>query len=1282
MRRMRLAATVAAGLTLTVGAVTPVAAGTAESPATTAGQATVTLADGGAGSAATAGGDTRSDAPAGVGAGPDATATVRLITGDRVTVVTGADGRRTASVEPGEGRRGVLFRTIEEEGRLTVLPSDAAELVTAGRLDRGLFDVTSLVDQRYDEAHTDVLPLIVEDADGVPDAILRRLTALADDEAPRRRLETIDAEAVRVPAEDLGAFWKRLVPAPGALSRTAAGTPRVRLDGRVSAALDRSTAQIGAPEVWKSGFRGEDVKVAVLDTGADAAHPDLAGRISSAVDFSGSGGTGDAFGHGTHVASIVAGSGAAADGSRKGVAPGADLIIGKVLGDDGYGTESQVIDGMEWAVAQGADVINMSLGSDVPSDGTDPMSRALNQLSHTSDALFVVAAGNAGPAQGTIGAPAAADAALTVGAVDRDDSLAPFSSRGPRPGDDAVKPDVTAPGVGIVAARAEGTTMGEVVDGAYVAASGTSMAAPHVAGAAALLAQQHPDWTAERIKDVLINTARTVPGQRVTEQGGGRIDLAAAARARVTATGTLALGSHDRGDTGTRTRTVHYTNTSGRSVTLGLSAALATSGGREPGAGALVLGVPSVTVPAGATAEVPLTVDPSRTDQGDYYGHLTATAADGSVTLHTTLSLTMRGPVHRLKVESYDTDGRRVESLPTIWGADGFVEYTDRENAVAEVEEGTYQIVSGGMESTGAGEVLRQVVLPEVKVTRDTTAVIDPRRTTKVEIRTPRPAEQRGVLHFQTYREIDGRGWIDGTMYFDSVAGLYVSPTADVTDGTFEFASRWQLVAPLLNVAVVGGGDLGAFYMPQSPLFDQRGERITAVAAGTTSAPDFRAARGKLAVVTDEEGLDEVAVAEKAAAAGARGLMLVHFTDNAWSRWTPDGERLDLPTIRIGAGAGAELLARVRKRTTTVAISGTARSPYLYDVMQVSPQRIPNHVIHTVSEKNSAVVRSVYAENGGTAWAAEQRFARRPYQDFVWLQYTRHVPTAFERTEYVSAGDTEWQHMVHHQTSGDVDRPLSNGLRDTFRTYRAGEHLKETWQGAVVRPSIPRGTATPSTREGDVLRLRVPEFTDAEAGHWSRLTSGGGGGIGVREAPSADTASLELFRDGEKLTDAADAWRDIEVPSADAEYRLRLETGRTSEEWRHATATDTSWTFRSGTTGEAQRLPLLQLDYEVPVDVRNAVGPGRSYPLGVTVRNQDGLSAPRGVSVRVEVSYDDGRTFTRAPVRSKGGNAFSATVSKPAALRGDAFVTLRVTAKDTAGNSVSQTVTRAYTHRG
>ncbi|GAA2921342.1 S8 family serine peptidase [Streptomyces erythrogriseus] len=1251
-RRIRVAAAVAAGLTLSAGAVTPVTAGPGGPTA-----------------------PARAAAPAAEGG-----ATVRLITGDRVTVRTDVNGRRTASVTPGEGRRHLLFRTVEEDGHLTVLPSDAAGLVTAGRLDRGLFDVTALIAQGYHEAHTDALPLIVADGAGVPDTSLRRLTALAEEGSRVRRLETIDADAVRVPADDLGTFWKRLAPAADGAARAAA-VPRVWLDGRVRAALDRSTAQIGAPEVWKNGHRGEDVKVAVLDTGVDASHPDLAGRISEAEDFSGSSGTGDAFGHGTHVASIVGGSGAASGGARKGVAPGADLLIGKVLGDDGFGTASQVIDGMEWAVARGADVVNMSLGSDTPSDGTDPMSRALDALSTSSGALFVVAAGNAGPGQGTIGSPAAADAALTVGAVDRGDSLADFSSRGPRAGDDAVKPDVTAPGVGIVAARAAGTTMGQVVDASHVAASGTSMAAPHVAGAAALLAQQHPDWTASRLKDALASTARPIEGQRVTEQGGGRIDVAAASRTPVLATAGLSLGRYTADDTGTRTRIVRYTNVSDRDVTLDVRTALATSGGREVADGVLTPAARTVTVPAGGTADLPLTVDPARAERGAYYGHVTATAADGSVTVHTTVSLVVRGPVHRLKVVSYDNDGNRVDSLPMIWGAEGFVGYTDRDNAVAEVEEGTYQLTSGGIERTDRGEVLRQVVLPEIKVTKDTTVVVDPRRTVKVEIRTPEPAEQSGVLSYQTYRKIDGHAWIDGTMYFDSAVALYVSPTPEVTDGTFEFASRWQLAAPLLDAGVVGGADLDAFYMPESPLFDQRGERLRAVDAGDADAPDFRGARGRLAVVTDEQGIAGPQLAERAAQAGVRAVLVVHFDTNGWTRWTPHGDRWKVPVVRVGSDEGADLLKRVARRTTTVAFGGTARSPYLYDVMQISEGRIPDRVVHTVSERNSAVVRSEYADNGGVEWAAEQRFARRPYQEFTWLQYTRHVPTAFTRTEYVTSGTTEWEHIVHHRTVGDVDSPLSTGLRDTPRTYRAGEQIRERWQGAVVRPGIPLEGVPAGVREGNVLRLRIPEFTDSAPGHWSRLTPGGDSGIGVR-APGPETAAAQLYRDGRKVADLADAWRDVEVPGGDAEYRLRLRTTRDSAEWAYATKTDTTWTFPSGTvTGEA-RLPLLQVDPEVPADLRNTVGPGRTHTLRLTVRHQGGLAAPRGVRTTVEVSYDDGRHFVEAPVRAGKGNTFTATVTRPAGVRGDAQVTLRVTARDASGASVRQTVTRAYGHRG
>src|SRR5262249_39405559 len=157
----------------------------------------------------------------------------------------------------------------------------------------------------------------------------------------------------------------------------------------------------------------------------------------------------------------------------------------------------------------------MSLGTPWPTDGTDPMSRAVNRLTRESGALFVVAAGNSGPGEQTIGSPGAANLALTVGAVDKQDQPAWFSSRGPRFGDGAIKPEITAPGVDIVAARAAGTSLGNLLDEYYTSLDGTSMATPHVAGAAAILVEQHPRWSAARLKARLVSTSKTLPHQPV-----------------------------------------------------------------------------------------------------------------------------------------------------------------------------------------------------------------------------------------------------------------------------------------------------------------------------------------------------------------------------------------------------------------------------------------------------------------------------------------------------------------------------------------------------------------------------------------------------------------------------------------------------------------------------------------------------------------------------------------------------------------------------------------------
>lgn len=360
--------------------------------------------------------------------------TVTLITGDQAVVSFDADGEPSAFLR-GEGD---YFRQREGDN-LYLVPVSALAAVQADTLDRELFNVTGLVRAGYDDASRDDIPVIVTGP------------------APRARgletgtsLESIGATAVSIDKDS---------PAPTFTMLSQARSNRtIRLDGRVQAlaSLDPTTGvgQTGAERIWERGLTGSGVTVAVLDTGIDGDHADLVGQVLEARDFTGEG-VDDRDGHGTHVASTVAGTGAASDGARAGMAPDADLLVGKVLGTFG-GQESWIIEGMEWAVDSGADVVNMSLGTELPTDCTDPIAQALDSLS--TESLFVVAAGNLGGTQ-MITSPGCAEGALTVAAVDADAQTARFSSRGPTP-DHRVKPDIAAPGVAITARRLVGSTPG------------------------------------------------------------------------------------------------------------------------------------------------------------------------------------------------------------------------------------------------------------------------------------------------------------------------------------------------------------------------------------------------------------------------------------------------------------------------------------------------------------------------------------------------------------------------------------------------------------------------------------------------------------------------------------------------------------------------------------------------------------------------------------------------------------------------------------------------------
>jgi len=581
---------------------------------------------------------------------PGATRTMTLITGDRVTV-SGAD--RRVQITPGLGRAHVTFSIERDRDHLSVTPSDVEALVAGGQVDPALFDIDELLASGYDDARRADLPLLVTGAPGGASVAARpRTPGLTID----RTLPAVDAIALRQDKASGGAALAAFIAPPSAQLAGTVNGAKLWLDRVRRPVLEHSVPQIGAPAAYARGFTGAGVRVAVLDTGIDTTHPDLADRVVAAENLTDDGGDPlDNFGHGTHVASIIAGTGAASGGRYRGVAPGVELLNGRVCIQE-FCPTSAILAGIVWAVVeQHAPIVSISIGGpDTPA--IDPLEDAINTLSAQHGTLFVVAAGNSGEPL-TVESPSSADAALAVGAVDRDDQLAAFSSRGPRVGDHAIKPEVSARGVDIVAARAAGvppigTPTG---DGAYQALSGTSMATPHVAAAAAILLQQHPGWTGAQLKAQLMATAQPRPALSAFEQGAGRIDVDRATRQHVTsepASLSLGVASFPHDDDPILARSVRYRNDGPAPVTLALAASLVTGQGASLPGGVTVAPA-TVTIAAGGVADVVVTVD-SRGDAPDaaYTGALVASGGDLRVVTPIALE---REP------ESYDLTLRAVD---------------------------------------------------------------------------------------------------------------------------------------------------------------------------------------------------------------------------------------------------------------------------------------------------------------------------------------------------------------------------------------------------------------------------------------------------------------------------------------------------------------------------------------------------------------------------------------------------------------------------------------------
>jgi len=645
--------------------------------------------------------------------------TLTLITGDRLLV--SADGASVSRL-PGSGRSDIPLLTRRWQGHLEVLPADAVDLVTGGKLDRRLFDVTTLLELGYDDTRAG-LPLLVS----YRGAVRRPTAAAVVQELPAIRGLAVEQDRSR------GAeLWNSL---------NRPDVAAVRLNGVRKLLLEESTKQVGAPEAWAAGLTGVGVPVGVIDDGVDENHPDLAGKVV-ARDFTGAG-LRDESGHATHVSSTIAGTGAASAGRERGVAPGATVYSAKACTalSGGIGCpDDAIIAAMQWLAAeQHVRVVNMSLGG--PDEaGQDAVEEAVERLTAEYGTLFVVAAGNSGIDR-PVSSPASAASALAVGAVNADDTLADYSSVGPRLERGVLKPEITAPGTEILAAKAYGRGTD-----AYQRMSGTSMATPHVAGAAAILAQQHPEWTAAQLKATLMASAAPASKVSVYSQGAGGLDVARAVTQSVT-TEPASVNVDDNeptGQGGTVARTVTYRNAGPRAVTLRLRLAAerrATPPTAAPPA-MFTLDRRVVTVPAGGTAAVTIKIDAGTARRAGLYGGELTAAGAGGLAVRTPVGLD-RQPQHTLTINHIDRAGQATNrARVVIAGLDneflGYATELRTGTVAATLPAGRYLVSSTVMDLNPTRKVTA-LTNPSVTLDRDLTLDMDARLGKPMSVTLQRP---------------------------------------------------------------------------------------------------------------------------------------------------------------------------------------------------------------------------------------------------------------------------------------------------------------------------------------------------------------------------------------------------------------------------------------------------------------------------------------------------------------------------------------------------------------
>ena len=668
-----------------------------------------------------------------------------------------------------------------------------------------------------------------------------------------------------------------------------------------------------------------------------------------------------------------------------------------------------------------------------------------------------------------------------------------------------------------------------------------------------------------------------------------------------------------------------------------------------------------MTVPAHGTATAGvLSHLESAVEDAGYSAVLTATASDGVLRTHTPVGVNKQSERVNLTVTSA-LPGTLVmkdiarDTVPKVYTVDesGKLELSIRPSTYA----AWLYADAPGLDSPHS---LSRAVLsePEVVVDRDKTLAFDASKLRKVAASAPQPTIN-SYVRVDQYRSFgDLHRFVDTYQLepwiYDS---LWATPTRKVTQGSYTFAARWRQVQPPLTVGA-GSQSFDTMIQSYSPKLPAGNSNSAVVFAGDGSAAEYGkvVARGKVVVVRRNDTVPPTEQADAAAKAGAKLLLIVNDRFGPLDAWAdlPPEEASALPVASLGTDKGKQLIDRIQHGSKTLRLTSHPYPQYIYDLVQHHDGAIPRDPSYRPSPNELAKIDETFRDTK-QGEALDIRYDLST--DFTWAVSAAATPVLAQGnyTAWVTAGPRyKW---LTQTAVPDLTQMGSS------TSYKPRSTTKETWFAGIQRPRLLSDNAmfTPPSRVGDIISVfGMPAWGDSGR-HQGTVY----GGI---------TLNTSLYQGSNLLSEGSD-FVSAEVTPDKLPYRLVVDTTRDLPDRPYSPRTHTEWGFISDNADyrALETLPLIQLDYGISTDLAGRAH--RRTDLSVTASHLPGAAEPGTINaVTLEISYDDGTTWHTTKLRRSGGE-WRAQLDAPAKSQ---YATLRTTARDTKGNSITQTVARAF----